>query len=170
VARRIAVVLLAVTAAIIAVPVAASPAAAQYQPVCGFLIDPPVGPEAGGNVVIEGFGAPRNSVVSVYLLVGGQEIFLGETIADDDPDGEFRLTVRIPPLAPGEYVVQVRCGPVTVSSIFTVTGEVVPAPPRPGPLPRTGLDPWLLVRLALILLVAGGFLVNEARKRRHQVA
>jgi hypothetical protein len=171
VARKIAVVLTAVTAALAAIPVAAPPASAQYQPVCAFVIDPPSVPETGGTIVIEGFGAPGGSTVTVYLIRNGQQFYLGETVAGAGPGGgDFRATVRVPPLPNGEYVVQISCGGLAVSSIFTVRGGDPPGPAtRPGPLPRTGFDPWLLVRIALLLLAVGGYFMYEARRRRHTV-
>jgi hypothetical protein len=167
----------------------AAPASAQYPPPVGFIIDPSTIPAfTSTTVYIEGLGCPRASTASIFIVVDGEEVFLGSTPVDDDAEGGFRANVTIPPLPPGEYVVLVRCGNLVLSSILTVVGDspttVTPptssiptsstsaqstpaqSTPAAGPLPRTGSDPWALVRIALLLLAAGGLLALQARKRR----
>jgi hypothetical protein len=140
---------------------------AQYIPgQPGFTIDPDTCPSTGCDVVISGVGCPPATEVNAYLIVDGREIFIGGGVSEDDPDGGFEFGATIPPTPPGEYTVIVRCGPVSLSNIITITGSSVT-----GPLPRTGSDIMGFVRLALVLLALGGLLlVSERKRRRHATA
>lgn len=139
---------------------------AQYIPgQPGFTIDPDTCPTTGCDVVISGVGCPAATEVNAFVLVGGQEIFIGGGVSADDPDGSFEFGATIPPLAAGEYTVILRCGDVTLSNIITITGTSIA-----GPLPRTGTDVMSFVRIALVLIAVGGLLLVSERKRRRHAA
>jgi hypothetical protein len=162
VARRMVVLAVAFLMAMTGV------AHAQYIPgQPGFTITPDTCPDTGCDVVISGVGCPPATEVNAYLIVDGREVFIGSGVSEDDPDGAFEFGATIPPVPAGEYTVLVRCGPVSLSNIITITSTAVIRPP----LPRTGSDILGLLRIALVLLAIGGLLlVSERKRRRHATA
>ncbi|WP_334143546.1 hypothetical protein [Rhabdothermincola sp.] len=161
-ARRIVVLALALVLATGAV------AHAQYVPgQPGFQLDPATLPDTGGSTTISGVGCPPNVPVEGFILVGGQEIFIGSGMVKNDKDGPFQFVAQIPPLPAGEYTVIVKCGGVIMSNLLTITSTTpITLRPQPGPLPRTGADVLGFVKIGLGLVVVGGLLLLAERKRR----
>lgn len=158
--------LVAVVVAVVAVFAFATPALAQYE-TGGVILNPPEIPAFTESIVnVSGVGCPPGSTANIYIVIDGSEVFLGSTQVADDPDGAFNTDVLVPALPPGEYTVRVRCGEVVLSAILTVVGTTTQA----GPLPRTGADPWMFIRIAVLLVTIGGFLLLFARKRRKSYA
>jgi len=160
VVRRIVVLALALVMA------TSATAFAQYVPgQPGFEIDPPTVPSTGGQVTITGVGCPPGSEVQAFIIVDGQEVFIGGGFVDDDPDGPFEFLADIPALPPGEYTIIVKCGTLTMSNILTVTGTT-PTSRQVTPLPRTGSDTMGFVRIGLGLVAVGGLLLLANKRRR----
>lgn len=160
----------------------ATSAGAQYQGLCGIIVDPPV-VNPGGTISISGQGAVPGSTVTARL---GDQV-LGTAVASTDPDGTFFFASLVIPntTAPGDYTISVtaedgfqeECGGTSALS-NTLTVEV---PPRPaatgagagagaGSLPVTGGDPLPLATVAAVLVAGGGLLVLSSRKKREGVA
>lgn len=158
--RRIVVLALTL---VMATAVAAS---AQYVPgQPGFQIDPGTVPSTGGQVVITGVGCPPSVEVQAFIIVNGEEIFIGGGFVGTDPDGPFEFFGEIPVLPPGEYTVIVKCGPLTLSNILTVTGTT-PTSTQVTPLPKTGAETMGFLRVGLGLVAVGGLLLLANRRRR----
>jgi LPXTG-motif cell wall-anchored protein len=164
-------VLLAFVVGVVALIGLAAPASAQYVPgQPGIIIDPSEMPDTGGTADIKGFGCEAASKVDGYIVVDGQEIFLGTTTAEDSEDGSFTIPVTIPPNVAGEYTILAKCGPLTLSTLLTLTPSpvpgVAPAGGTSGTLPVTGSDSIMLVRAAALLIAVGGLAALVVRKRR----
>jgi LPXTG-motif cell wall-anchored protein len=163
--RRFAVLAVAVSL-IAGFSLLASPAEAQYIPGQPGCIPEPDQIDANTSTpgVLECIGCPPNVRADAYVLVDGEEVFIGSAQTSDDEDGGVSIPVTYPPLPGGEYTVLVRCGPVLLSNVLTVVGtgsDVI------GQLPVTGSDSSLLIQIALMLIVIGGLLALASRKRRH---
>jgi len=161
----------------------AAPAGAQYEGLCGIIVDP-TNLAPGGQLSVSGQGAEPGS--DLELLFG--DTVLSTTTAALDTDGTFFFPpVSIPSnVAAGDYTVTVRevggaefqcegvdvlTGTVTVStrSVAVATGGGTTGTGS-GSLPRTGSDSLPLAQLGALLVVFGGLGVLAARKRRSPVS
>ncbi|GIU83683.1 MAG: hypothetical protein KatS3mg008_0458 [Acidimicrobiales bacterium] len=175
IAKRSMIAVVAIAAAVLAS--SAFPAYAQYATSCGFILDPPVIPSTG-EVHIVGSGFRPGDVVRFFIAPAASprdQVLLGVTTADLDPDGNVDATFPLPPGfdVDGEYVITVRCPEGEIASNVLVVGRgFVPttvAPPEQ--LPATGSDwPLLLLRIAVTLVAIGGIALLFARRGRERVA
>jgi LPXTG-motif cell wall-anchored protein len=146
----------------------ATPAQAQYDGPCGLILNPPeIAADTATSIEVSGVCCPAASIADIFVVVDGQEVFVGTAQVANDTDGGFNQVVTIPPLPAGEYSVVVHCGPVTLSAVLTVVGTTTVTT---GALPRTGSDPWTFIRIAVLLVAIGGFLLLFTRKRRQELA
>ncbi len=162
---------LAIAVGVLALLASAAPAGAQYVPgQPGIIVDPSEMSDAGGVAEIQGFGCPAATPVDAYIVVEGEEVPIGSSTSEDDPDGSFTIPITVPASPAGEYTVLVRCGPLTLSTLLTLTPSPVAGTAEvtatEGTLPRTGGDAVNLVRVAALLIAAGGITALVVRKRR----
>lgn len=159
------------------------PANAQYEGLCGIIVDPTtIAP--GGQLVVTGQGAPPGATLE--LLFG--DTVIASVSANNDPDGTFAFpAVTIPTTTTaGDYPVTVRvadgesfqCDGVDVlTGVITVsvrtsgggTTSAGTASTGSGTLPATGSDSLPMAQVGALLVVFGGLAVLAARKRRSPV-
>ena len=153
--------------------------ATPYPPVTNppttLIIDPTGGGddniiEAGEPVTFEVGGFLPGSEVCFYI----EGELIGCDIADENGFAEFEWTVPAG-TGSGEYDLSVEGldpdgDPITVSGTFQIeaNGAFVPGDGS-GPLPYTGSDTTTLVRIAVVLLLAGGVSVVAMRRRGARV-
>lgn len=160
------------------------PANAQYEGLCGIIVDPTtVAP--GGQLTVSGQGAPPGETLE---LVFGTSV-LATVSANNDPDGTFVFPpVTVPSdTASGDYPITVRVengdpfqcegvdvltGVVTVSARAASAGAAAAggsAATGASSLPATGSDSLPMAQLGALLVVFGGLAVLAARKRNSPV-
>jgi hypothetical protein len=166
------VLVLAIAAAVLAV--APTPANAQYQTSCGFILDPPV-IAVGGQVTVIGSQFGANNTVQFFIARTSSpdsKVLLGSATSDNDPDGNLRATFPLPAgfNVDGEYLITVDCPQGDVASNVLIVGlgsATTAAPATASTLPATGSDlPLTLARVGAIALVIGGFVLLATRARR----
>jgi LPXTG-motif cell wall-anchored protein len=160
------------------------PANAQYEGLCGIIVDPTtIAP--GGQLTVSGQGAPPGATLE--MLFG--TTVLASVSANNDPDGTFAFPpVTIPAdTASGDYAITVRVengdafqcdgvdvltGVVTVSARAASTAAATAGGSSgsgSSSLPATGSDSLPLAQLGALLVVFGGLAVLAARKRNSPV-
>lgn len=146
-----------IAAAVVAAALAllAGPAAAQYGPDGGIVVDDP-DPTPGSpvNVTVTGCEPGVDVVVTVdgvsYTGIAG-------------PDGSLTIEI-IAPATPGTYEVTSTCGDQVFSTTLTVVGAAAAVTPAAaGTLPRTGSDSLPLAQLGAVLVALGGLVVLATR-------
>lgn len=160
------------------------PANAQYEGLCGIIVDP-TNLAPGGQLSVSGQGAPPGATLE--LLFGSTVI--ASVSANNDTDGTFLFPpVTIPTTtASGDYSVTVRVEngeAFQCDGVEVLTGVVTVATRSAGggtstgagstgsgssSLPATGSDSLPMAQLGALLVVFGGLAVLAARKRRSPV-
>ncbi len=158
------------------------PANAQYEGLCGIIVDP-TNLAPGGQLSVSGQGAPPGATLE--LLFGTTVI--ASVSANNDTDGTFLFPpVTIPTsTASGDYAVTVRveggeafqCDGVDVlTGVVTVStraagggGTTASSSTGSSTLPPTGSDSLPMAQFGALLVVFGGLTVLAARKRRSPV-
>lgn len=97
----------------------------------------------GGTVVVSGSGLTANTTLSIAVQAGGQQVAVLASEVRVAADGTFRMTARVPALAPpGTYDVvaissadqtELARGKVTVTNAPSVAPEQVSIAPTSGP-------------------------------------
>lgn len=155
-------------AVLVALFVAATPAAAQYGGNQGFLIEPPqVFP--GDTVSFLGTGCPPGSTVTFTIPSLGIE--LGSTTADNTSEGNFFLgDVVIPEsVPPGSHDVVATCGDTTLVASLTVLQP--PTTTSGGGLAVTGSSTTIpMTKIAVGLIAVGGLVLLMTGRRRERRA
>ena len=167
--RRV-VLVLAIAAAVLAV--APTPANAQYQTSCGFILDPPV-IAVDGQVTVIGSQFGASNTVQFFIArtsAPDSKVLLGSATSDNDPDGNLRATFPLPTgfNVDGEYLITVDCpqGDVASNVLIVGLGSATAAVPTSA-LPVTGSDlPLTLARIGAVALALGGFVLLATRARR----
>jgi LPXTG-motif cell wall-anchored protein len=152
-----------------------SPAHAQYQTTCGFIIDPPVVP-VDGQVTIIGSQFGQNNTVQFFIArtaTPDNKVLLGTATSDNDPDGNLRATFPLPAgfNTDGEYLVTVTCPQGDVASNVLIVGlgtsTTVPVARAATTLPVTGDDSSLtLARIGVVAVALGGIVLLATRRQR----
>lgn len=126
--------------------------------------------EAGEPVQFVVKGYKPGSVVTMVITIDGVEYTLTD-IADENGVAEFDFVIPAG-AATGDYTAEFEGidptgAPLTLEGTFHVeaTGAFVPGDGSGGPLPYTGSDSATLVRIAVVLLLAGGVSVVAMRRR-----
>lgn len=154
--------LVLVGASLLALVLMASSASAQYGGSGGVSVEPS-NPGVGGSVTISGSGCSPSSTVTVSITQGGQTVVLGQITAG--PDGSYVISAAIPNnFSNGTATITDTCGNAIT---ITIGGAVTT-----GVLPRTGASDsnGTLLRVAVVLVAAGGVLVLSSRKRAAKVS
>lgn len=168
-------VLAAAAAALVVLP---TPASAQYQTTCGFIIDPPV-IAVGGQVTIVGSGFGPNRTVEFFIARTSSpenRVLLGSATSDDDDDGNLRATFSLPAgfNTDGEYLITVTCpeGDTASNVLIVGLGAATSVPQAQArSLPITGSDlPVTLARVGVVAVALGGIVLLVARRRRDRSA
>jgi hypothetical protein len=166
--RKLALLLAAVTALLLATAPVASAGEEEYPaPDCSLSVSPE-DPDAGDDITITGEGWPAGATVTV--TVGGVE--LDPVTADDE--GSWEVEYTIPESTPeGEVSVTADGCEGGEDEVLGTTITVGPAAvaPQPEALPATGsssTEP--LVRTAAVLIAAGAVLVYAVRRRSQAAA
>ncbi|MBU6330211.1 MAG: LPXTG cell wall anchor domain-containing protein [Acidobacteria bacterium] len=141
------------------------------EPPSTIIIDPNANDddivEAGETVNFTVGGFKPGTEVCFYV----EDQLVGCDIADENGFAEYDWTVPAG-TASGDYDLQVEGvdpsgAPLTLDGTFHVetSGAFVPGDGSGGPLPYTGSDSATLVRIAVVLLLAGGVSVVAMRRR-----
>ena len=165
-----------ITAAVIALVLAAAPAGAQqYPPAENSLIISDTTPTPGQTISIEAKTFTPGTEVSVTL--NSDPVLLGSPTANEG--GVAGLSATIPSTVPlgSHTIVATGTGadgaPLTLTASITVVadGAGSGSGSGSGSLPRTGDDSSLpLARIGLALAAAGGVITAVAAKRRKAAA
>jgi LPXTG-motif cell wall-anchored protein len=131
--------------------------------------------EVGESVELIADGWEPGTEVFFYVLVDGEKVLIGSAIADENGDAIFDWTIPA----------GVCCGDfdIEIEGIDEETGEPRTAvaavfvyefgagvPGDGGELPYTGSNSTSIVRIGLVLLVAGGVSVFAVRRRSARAA
>ncbi len=150
----------------------AAPANAQDgYPATGTITLDKTEVEPGGSVAVSCTGFAPGTPVEVYLH--SDPILLGTVNAGED--GTITFDAEIPANTPtGPHTLECRGtgqdgNALSLSAQFTVVSATT-ATTTSGTLPRTGSDSTNLVRIGIVLIVAGAALAVVVRRRKRESA
>jgi hypothetical protein len=165
-----------VATALVLVP---TPASAQYQTTCGFILDPPE-INVGGTVTNIGSRFGPGNTVTFYIAntqTPDDKVVLGTAVSDDDQDGNLRATFPLPAGfdTDGEYLITAECpaGDIASNVLIVGVGNTSATPTATATsLPVTGSGdlPVTLARLGVLALALGGIVLLATRRQRRSSA
>jgi LPXTG-motif cell wall-anchored protein len=163
--RRMLVLCGCLAAALAMTGVMATAASAQYVPGQPGIIVNPTNVTVGGQFTVEGSGCPVGSTVTIKV----GDVTVGTTTAGDD--GSFILeNITLPPsIGPGQFTVHALCGDLDLTAVLSVSAQAAPTTVQVAPLPVTGTDSGLWVKVGLALIAVGGLFVLATRRRRELI-
>lgn len=131
--------------------------------------------EVGESVELTSDGWEPGTEVDFYVIIDGERVFIGTAIADEN--GEATLDWTIPAgVCCGDFDLEIEgiddeTGDVRVADAEVFIYEFgAGVPGDGGQLPYTGSNSTALVRIGLVLLVAGGVSVVAVRRRSARAA
>lgn len=131
--------------------------------------------EVGESVELFSDGWEPGTEVSFYVLIDGEQVLIGTAIADENGDAVFDWTIPAG-VCCGDFDIEIEGIDEETGEPRTAVAEVfiyefgAGVPGDGGELPYTGSNSTSIVRIGLVLLVAGGVSVFAVRRRSARAA
>ena len=126
--------------------------------------------EVGETVELFSDGWEPGTEVDFYVLIDGERVFIGTAIADENGNATFDWTVPAG-VCCGDFNIEIEGidedtgEPRTADAQVTIYEFGAGVPGEGGQLPYTGSNSNSLVRIGLVLVLAGGVSVVAVRRR-----
>jgi LPXTG-motif cell wall-anchored protein len=132
-------------------------------------------PEVGESVELVADGWEPGTEVFFYVVVNGEQVLIGSAIADENGEAVFDWTIPAG-VCCGDFEIEIEGIDEETGEPRTATAEITiyefggGVPGDGGDLPYTGSNSTSIVRIGLVLLVAGGVSVFAVRRRSARAA
>ena len=132
-------------------------------------------PEVGESVELVADGWEPGTEVFFYVIVDGEQVLIGSAIADENGEAVFDWTIPAG-VCCGDFEIEIEGIDEETGEPRTATAEITiyefggGVPGDGGQLPYTGSNSTSIVRIGLVLLVAGGVSVFAVRRRSARAA